>query len=291
MIRLLSGVFLGLGVFAGLAMAWRFAFPPKPSLAEVLGAIDRPSRPTIVPWWQRLAVGDDRLSDVSVSADLAVLNRSVRDYALSRVTLVATLAGIPVMLALLTTLTGVITWNPVVIIGFALIGGLLGFNLTRVAIGGEATTRRRGFVAELAAYTDMVSLLLASGAGVDEALWRAARNGTSPGIVLIRDALASARVRSETPWWALEELANRTKVTELAELVAAAKLAGSNGARIKDSLAAKGKTLRDNNSSYELGQAERASEAMGVPLIAMMLSFMILVATPAVVQILRFDGS
>jgi tight adherence protein C len=291
MIRLFTGVLLGLGVFGGLAMAWRFAFPPRPALADVLAAIDRPARPSSTPWWQRLAVGDSDVADIGIAADLAVLNRSVRDYAVSRITLVAGLSALPLVLAALTTATGVVSWNPVVVLGFAFLGGFIGFNMTRVAIGGEAATRRRGFVAELAGYIDMVSLLLASGTGVDEALWRAARSGTSPGIVLIRDALASARVRSETPWWALEELANRTKVTELSELVAAAKLAGSNGARIKDSLAAKGKTLRDNHLSHELGQAERASEAMGIPLIAMMLAFMILVATPAVVQILRFDGS
>ncbi len=145
----------------------------------------------------------------------------------------------------------------------------------------------KGFVAELAAYLDMVAQLLTGGAGVEDALWRAARNARSPGVMQIRDALQSARTSRRSEWHALGTLATRTRVSELGELVTAVELAGNSGAKVSASLIAKAKSLRDRTAASQLAAAQRASERMGGPLIGMLLAFLVLVIAPALAAVMR----
>ena len=139
---------------------------------------------------------------------------------------------------------------------------------------------------ELAAYLDLVAQLIAGGAGIDEALWRAARSTRTPGLGLIRDAIAAARVRRRSEWVALGELSEQARLLELAELVTAVQLASSDGARIRHSLQAKAQSLRAAAASEQLAAANRASEYMGGPLIAMLLAFLAVVLAPALAQVL-----
>jgi tight adherence protein C len=291
MIRLLLGALIGLGVFGGLSITWRFAVPRHVPLATAIAAIQRPARRSTNSWWERLMINHGRIPDEKVLQDLAVLNRTDRDFALMRLRLVATFGGTPAILGTVCNTTQVVSWSPVMIVGLSILGACGGFLLAKSMVAADAETRRRGFVVEIALYIDMVSLLLASGAGVDEALWRACRNGTSSGITMIRDSLSSARVRQEPPWWAFEDLAKRTGVNELAELVGSIKQSGASGAQIRQSLASRGASLRSKGNAQELGRAERDSEKMGLPQVVLLTAFMILVLAPGVASILRFGKS
>ena len=103
---------------------------------------------------------------------------------------------------------------------------------------------------------------------------------------MIRDTIASSRVRRRSEWVELGDLATNARLPELAELVTAVQLAASDGARIRASLQAKAKSLRAAAASEQLAAANRASEYMGGPLIGMLLAFLGVVLAPALAQVL-----
>ena len=285
---LLTGASVGTIMAAGLVMVGRGLAPSKPALAELIRASSRarPARPVTV-LDRTLEVIVTKGSDPStIAADLAVLGRTPRDFALTRLTMTAGFAGLPIAVALLTAASGAV-WNPGYVALAAMIGGGLGFVVSRGTLASEAKERRHAFVAELASYLDIVAQLLTGGAGVEDALWRAARNARSPAIITIRDTLASARTRRRSEWSALGELATRIRVPELSELVTAVQLAGGSGAKVSASLVAKAHSLRDRTASQQLAEAQRASERMGGPLIGMLLAFLILVIAPALASVMR----
>ena len=285
---LLSGAGVGTIISAGLVMVASGLAPSKPALAELIRASSRarPARPVTV-LDRTLEVIVTKGSDPStIAADLAVLGRTPRDFALTRLTMTTGFAGLPIAVALLTATSGAV-WNPAYLALAAMIGGGLGFVVSRGTLASEAKERRHAFVAELASYLDIVAQLLTGGAGVEDALWRAARNARSPAIITIRDTLASARTRRRSEWSALGELATRIRVPELSELVTAVQLAGGSGAKVSASLVAKAHSLRDRTASQQLAEAQRASERMGGPLIGMLLAFLILVIAPALASVMR----
>jgi tight adherence protein C len=285
---LVSGAGIGAICATGLLITIKGLATKRTPLAKYIedAGKTRPARPTSRSDRALEAIVLKGADPSGIEADLAVLSRTHRQFAVSRVSLCAAFGGLPIIVALLTAAASGAQWNPLLIIGVAVGGSAAGFVISRATLASEAASRRQSFVAELAAYLDIVGQLLSGGAGVEDALWRAARNARSPGIVSIRDCLSSARTRRRSEWVALAELAQRTRVPELTELVTAVQLAGSNGAKVSASLIAKAHSLRDRNASMQLAQAQRASERMGGPLIGMLLAFLVLVIAPALAAVM-----
>ena len=286
---LLAGATLGTSLGAGVLMIRHGLTLMHAPLVETFRAAETALRPVSGSAWSRLVevIANAKAGDTSLESDLAVLNRTRQQFALSRLSLTAVLGALPIAVSALIAAGTGNSWNPVtIVVGSALLGAA-GFALSRLTLASEASQRREGFVAELAAYLDMVAQLLSGGAGVEDALWRAARNARSPGIEQIRDALQGARTSRRSEWHALGALATRTRVSELGELVTAVQLAGNNGAKVSASLIAKAKSLRDRNASSQLAAAQRSSERMGGPLIGMLLAFLVLVIAPALAAVMR----
>ncbi len=283
---ILTGTVCGGVVATGLVVAWRGAKPSTPTPVEVIRAATRPRPTQPVGWRAQLLAGAARSGDVdALTADLTVLGRSRAAFAAARVQLCATLAAIPLLVSVALSAAGSALNVPLTLIGM-LAGGSAGVALSRLTLASEAAGRRRRFAEELAAYLDLVAQLVAGGAGIDEALWRAARSTQTPGLVMIRDTIAAARVRRRSEWAELGALATRARLPELAEVVTAIQLAASDGARIRDSLHAKARTLRNTATAEQLAAANRTSEVMGGPLIAMLLGFLAVVLAPALAQVL-----
>ena len=285
---LLTGAGIGTVCAGGALIAWHGLAPAKPVLADLIRASGRARPARATSMFDRsidslVTKGSD---PAGLDADLAVLGRTRREFALTRLSLAASLTAIPIVVAAVTATASTARWNPVAIASAAVAGAVGGFLLARATLASEARERRHGFVAELAAYLDIVAQLLTGGAGVEDALWRAARNARSPGVTAIRDTLASARTRRRSEWAALGELAARTRVSELNELVTAVQLAGTSGARVSASLIAKAHSLRERTASQQLAAAQRSSEHMGGPLIGMLLAFLILVIAPALAAVM-----
>ena len=171
----------------------------------------------------------------------------------------------------------------VAVLSFASAG--LGFVMPDLLLRDEAEKRRRAFRHALSSYLDLVNVLLAGGAGIETALYAAADAGDGWGYQTIRNALRRARLTGQSPWDTFADLANDLGINELAELAANVSLAGSHGARIRASLAAKADTLRGHQVAETESAAEAATERMTVPVAVLLLGFLLFIAYPAVSQI------
>ena len=102
---------------------------------------------------------------------------------------------------------------------------------------------------------------LAGGRGVPEALQSAVSLSNGWGMVRIRETLQNARLQGITPWAALGELGEEMAVEELRDLAAALALVAEDGAKVRESLAARAVSMRQR----ELADAEgRAAAALPV---------------------------
>ena len=72
----------------------------------------------------------------------------------------------------------------------------------------------------------------------------------------------------------------------MGELAASITLAGTEGAKVKTSLAAKAATLRAHQLAAAESQAQAATERMSLPLVLLFAGFLLLVGFPAIVHVL-----
>ena len=166
-----------------------------------------------------------------------------------------------------------------------------GFVLPDLTLNDEAARKRRAFRHALSAYLDLVNVILAGGGGIETALYSAADAGDGWSFAMIRRALDRARLTGRSPWEVFGELARDLDVEELAELAANVSLAGSHGARIRQSLAAKADTLRGHQVAETEAAAEAATERMTIPVAVLLFGFLVFIAYPAVIQITSVSGT
>jgi tight adherence protein C len=214
------------------------------------------------------------------SADLAVCERDDAWFAHQRIawTLLGASPG-----AALTVLvaTGLMTSvPPAAAVATLTIGGTTGWLYARIDLASDATRARRAFRHALACYLELVTILIAGGAGVETALFDAAEAGRGPAFAQLRSALAAAEARREPPWRSLGQLGDRLGVSELEELEAAMTLAGE-GAQVRDSLAAKANAIRLKDVAQLESEAHARSETMVLPVVLMFAGFLILIGYPA----------
>ena len=102
----------------------------------------------------------------------------------------------------------------------------------------------------------------AGGAGIEAALTYAAATGQGPAFAQIRQALETARLTRQPPWQTLGQLGTELGVTELTELAASITLAGTEGAKVRASLAAKSAAMRARQLAEAEAGAQAATERM-----------------------------
>lgn len=160
------------------------------------------------------------------------------------------------------------------------VGAVVGWFWSLVDLRKDAETARREFRHALASYLDLVTILIAGGAGVETALYDAAAIGRGRAFRHIRTALSAAQARREAPWASLGALGRRLGVRELQELDASMHLAG-DGARVRDSLVAKAESMRVKDLAQLESDAEVRSETMVLPVAMMFAGFLLLIGYPA----------
>jgi Flp pilus assembly protein TadB len=170
--------------------------------------------------------------------------------------------------------------------GFALLFALLGALIPLAAVRREAASRRQDFRHAVGAFLDLVSMNLAGGRGVPEALTAAAAIGGGWPFARLRDTLAFARLQGLTPWAALGRLGDEVGLNELRDLAAALALVADDGAKIRDSLAARAATLRRRELAEMEGRAGERSQSMLVAQMLIVLGYLLFLAYPAVSRIL-----
>ena len=291
----------GAGVGAGLYLIVRGLFPPRPSLAQALAQLRRVPDPAPVvtvegvggfaaragrPIAEALArAGAGWLIGAGLRRDLAILGRSPERHLAEKVTLALVGLAFAPAVAVLLLLGG--AHLPVAVpLWASLIFAVVGFVLPDLGIHADAARRRRDFRHALSSFLDLVVVALAGGGGVETALGDAAGVGSGWAFAYLRRALDQARLARQTPWAALGHLGQELGVGELSELAASVALAGTEGAKVRASLAAKAASLR----THELAEAETADQAaterMSLPVVLLFAGFLLFLGYPAVEKVL-----
>jgi len=155
--------------------------------------------------------------------------------------------------------------NPAVVAVAALGLAAAGWVYPDVALNDEVEERRASFRYALSAYLDLVTSLLAGGAGLETALHSAADSGDGWAFAEIRQVLVKARLTGRTVWELFDELGALFGIAEMREIAASAELAGDQGAQIRNSLGVKAQTMRKEQLAAMRAAAESASSKMQLP--------------------------
>jgi tight adherence protein C len=166
--------------------------------------------------------------------------------------------------------------------GVTLVGIAVGLVAPFTGLRREATTRRTTFVHALSSWCDVVVMTLAAGRGVEQAMETAARSGRGWAFAEMRAALQAGYVRGETPWHALGRLGTELGVADLAELASTVAMAGEEGAAVRDTVAAKARTIRERMTTDTEMEATAATERMSLPSVLLVLGFLVFLGFPAV---------
>ena len=171
----------------------------------------------------------------------------------------------------------------------ALLAGFLGFYFSQdVQLRKKAAARRREFVDTVTAFIGLVSVSIAGGGGVMSAMNSAASLGDGWAFERIRLVLDEAATRNETPWVGLDRLGSELGIPSLVELGGSMQLAAQSGAKISESLAARAQSARARELAERLAEEEQTSEALGVPVVVMLLAWVGFLGYPAIVNVIGF---
>jgi len=293
----LWALLLGAGFGAGLWALAVWAHPPRPTLGQLLArTLDGPAVAEdigspggrfarlvgpLVALQRRAGMPGTR-----VAADLRVTGTPVAEH-LARKALLA-LAGFvtPTIVQLLLAVVGVPFGVELPLIGGVVLAAL-GFAWPDLRARGRAAEMRADFRHALSAYLDLVWITLAGGAGVDSALTGSVTIGQGWAFDRLAGALSTAHLTRVTAWTALRRLGEEIGVDELAELAGSVSLAGTEGARVRASLAARAGSLRAHQITDAEARAQSATERMSLPVMLLFLGFLTFITYPAIGQILN----
>ncbi|WTW93455.1 type II secretion system F family protein [Streptomycetaceae bacterium NBC_01309] len=291
---------LGVGAGLGLLVAVFGLVPPRTPLVEALAALaPRPepeplaAEPGEPGWAARLgrrlapAVAACGLPTAAVRRDLRVLGREVAVHRAEQAA--CALFGLLLPPLLLTAVTVLAGGTPGVVwpVGAGLVCAVGFGSVPDLNVRAEAKRRREEMRHTLSAFCDLAVISLSGGAGVDQALDDAASVLDGDAAHALRRALATAELTRVPPWGPLGRLGEETDVAELRELAATVALAGSEGAKVRASLAAKASALRTRQLADAHGEAGQATELMSLPLVVLFAGFLVLLGFPALAHVLE----
>jgi tight adherence protein C len=290
---LLWGAGLGVGLWALVV----YVFPPRPPLRALVDRLHAaPAPPPILTaesdgWALRVGrpfvkpLAALRLPNSKLRNDLAVTGKGIEHHLAEKAALALAGLLLPTVMQVLLVVTDVgLTWEVPAIAG--LLFGLGGFLLPDIRVRKEAERRRSTFRHALSAYLNLIRVLLAGGAGVDGALSDAVGIGKGWAFQQLRRALVTAKLTRTTPWATLGQLGGELDVHQLSELAASVSLAGTEGARVRASLAAKAAALRTRELTDAEGDAHAATERMSLPVVMLFIGFLVFIGFPALASVL-----
>lgn len=302
---MLAGGLVGLGLYLFIRILLR----PRPGVATLVARIDAGSRSmqthTLSDYDSSFSEMSSRGRSVMTAladrfevlaaqrgwqmnrhrADLTILNRSV-----------GAMLALKVVSGTIMLLVGPLVWGalrlggldvgPTMPLGLGLLLGLLGFFLPDFSLRAEAETRRREFRRTVGIFLDLVSMNLAGGRGLPEALLAASSVSDHWSVVRIRQTLANARLFGTTPWEALGRLGKDIGLEELESLSGALVLAADDGAKIRQSLSARATTMRRKALSEAEGDEGERSQSMLIAQMLLVIAFLVYLAYPALVALM-----
>jgi hypothetical protein len=273
-----GGAGLGLGLLAyGLR-------PPRRSLSSVLDTLRR--RPEPQPTgrlraYAAISVPTRRLGlpRAQVRHDLAAVQKDTAQHLAEQSA--ATLFG-ALIIPLAATMAG---FGGQIPLWLALLGAAVGFRSVDAHLHAQAEQRRAHLRHTLTVLLTLLTISLARGAGIEQALSESSGVCAGWAADRLRQALSAARMLRQPPWQALGALGDDTGVSELTELAAAMALAGTEGARVRASLAARATAMRQAATAETETEAEKANSRMAMPLLVLGLGYLIFLLYPPIVNI------
>ncbi|MGW5737437.1 MULTISPECIES: type II secretion system F family protein [Streptomyces] len=222
----------------------------------------------------------------SLRADLAVLDRSWEKFLATKTLLAAT--GVffgPFVFAIVWTLG--VGSSPIIPVWLALTFGVLFFFLPDLEVRRDAADKRRDLRRVIGAYLDLVSMSLAGGRGLPEALMAAAEISDGWATKRIRSALADARITGISQWQALGALGEELGIEELKDLSASLALVADDGAKVRESLASRAETMRHREMAEIEGSAGEKSQSMLVAQLLLCAGFLVFLIFPAAMRVFQ----
>lgn len=295
MIVMLLGALFGAGATT-LVYGLR---PPRPALADVLTALNTPAPPAgsrtggpEAEWATRLgrravplvrALG---FPTASLRADLAVCGKDEEQHLAGKAVCAAAGLLAPWVAVLVLRLGAGIEAGWWVPSAGALVLAVVLFFIPDVSVRQEAARRRREMRHTLSLVLDLTVIALAGGAGVQQALTQAVAAPEGWAAARLRHALHVAQLTRTSPWAHLGDLGRQVSVGDLSELASTLNLAGSEGAKIRGSLAAKARAMRRRRISEADGAAQAATERMSLPVVGLFGAFLLLIGYPALAHVM-----
>lgn len=291
----------GMGVAAGLVLAFLALSPARPSLEAELARLARSAPAPAAPPASRdryarlrrslgsaLAepLGAAGLVPAGLDADLLILEQDRADWAAQVGVATAGLgATAVVLLALFAVVVGFVVPIFLVLATLVVVAGL-SWLVPTVSARAAARGRREHFRAVLATWLELVTLSQAAGTGLEGAMDAACSLADDWALRRLGRALANARHLGLAPWEGLRQLGAELGVDELGQIAAMLTLAGSEGARVRASLAAGAASLRGRQLATTEAEANRVSERLFLPATVIMIAFLLFLTFPAFERIL-----
>lgn len=226
----------------------------------------------------------------ALAARLRILDKPPERHAFEK--LLGATAGLS--LPLLTgaaLVVGGVSVNPALIIIGSAVLAVGGFFYPDLPLSEQVGKRQQAFRHALSSWLDLVTIILAGGGGIETALTGAAEAGDGWAFDELRRALRRAELTGRTPWEVLDELGATLQITELSELAASVSLAGGQGAKIRQSLAAKADALRAQQAADIETNAEERTEKMIVPVTVMVIGLTLFIGFGAIDAISTDGGA
>jgi Flp pilus assembly protein TadB len=300
----IAAILLGTCFGAAVIIAGRALFPAAPPLSAALARLSRsrelttglpavtePRSDYSTEIGRRVGTAVGRimaslgLAPRALDADLRLVGRTI-DQHLGQKALLAVFGLLLPSLTAFVAAAGGVQTGFVLPIGLGVAAAVVFFFVPDLTLRSEAAKRRSGFRHGLGSFLDLVVISLAGGAGVESALKDSAEIGRGWAFAQLRDAIQMTALTGESPWMALSRLGADLGVPELNELASSVSLAGTEGARVRESLAAKATSLRDHELAAAESEAQSATERMALPVVTLFLGFLILIGYPAVDAVL-----
>lgn len=214
--------------------------------------------------------------------DLAVVGRTPVDFAAD----ILARLGIGVALALVGSvlLPAIGIGGFYFPLGFGIVVGIGGMVSAFVEVRLKAVERRREFLEAMTAYMEFIRLG-ATFRGIDGSIWAGAQAGTGWAFEATINAIEDARRYGEDSWTGLARLGDQFGVSELEDLAATVSYSATDGARVRDALEARTRSLRARLLAKEIAEAHAATTKLQGPIALIGVTVFALILIPAMANI------
>jgi tight adherence protein C len=285
-------ILLGLAAGAGVWLAVTALLPAAPTLAATIAAVTAtqpaPPPPATAGWLRPFtsparALQRRGLPTRRTRQDLVICDREPLSF-LATVIAAAVAGGLAPALLLAAITAGFGAGSLLVPMWVALAGAAAGATIVAVRLRAQATVRRAQLRAALSVILDITVVALSGGAGVEQALTEATspRLGTGWALRTLQTQVTAAGRAGVSSWHHFGHLGTATGVGQLVDLAAAVALTGTEGAHIRDSLAARAETLRARQAADLKAAARSATQRMILPLMLIGLGYLLFLIFPAI---------